>query len=93
MHIEDIRAQYKKYYVANYSVDGNVHTWMWCGGLRYSHTEHLGTYNNPGMGTGRTSYVRSVCYRTWHRDQYRINSQGVAVDYGWRRWEERASCG
>ncbi|MBH5329899.1 hypothetical protein H9Q10_09500 [Eikenella sp. S3360] len=56
---------------------------------RYAGTENLGTYNNPGIGTGRTTYFAHVCYARDLIQTYWTDANGIVVDGTWhlsREW-------
>lgn len=60
---------------------------------RYAGTENLGTYNNPGIGTGRTTYFAHVCYARRLSQTYYTNANDIVVDWHWelsREW--RVAC-
>lgn len=60
---------------------------------RYAGTENLGTYNNPGIGTGRTTYFGHVCYARHFHQTYYTNANDIVVDWYWELGREyRINC-
>jgi hypothetical protein len=60
---------------------------------RYAGRENLGTYRNPGMGTGQTTYYADVCYGRNLYQTYYTDANDIVVDYRWEYTKEwRISC-
>ena len=60
---------------------------------RYAGRENLGTYRNPGMGTGQTTYYADVCYGRNLYQTYYTDANDIVVDYRWEYTKEwRINC-
>lgn len=74
--------------------DGNLYRYTYkYYRTRYAGTENLGTYQNPGIGTGRTTYFAHVCYARDLIQTYWTDANDIVVDWTWllsREW--RINC-